>query len=124
MAEKTHHVSNRASISISNLKQIETLEVLKVWSVDYQINGKNGDRESNSNIIGKILPSSEDESWLEVPGYGVFTVDLRAAEYIVDDERHYVLARIPKPELTEFTIDTKSIHSLLYKEQGLNRSAQ
>lgn len=43
-------------------------------------------------------------AWLEVEGEGTFVVDLQATEFIIDNDRHYVLVRIPNPELTNINI--------------------
>ena len=82
ISEEAHHVSNDVAISISAVKEKSNLEVLKVSDVVY------------------IITDSEDTksgttSWLKVNGTGVFTVNLTAAEYLVDNYRHYVLVRIP-----------------------------
>ena len=45
------------------------------------------------------------QSWLEVPGTGVFTVNLAAGEFLVDDEREMVFVRLPKPELLPMNIN-------------------
>lgn len=86
-AEARNHVSNEVAISIGNAQTVSRLEVLTVSSSEFVI--KNADKQN------KIT------SWLEVTGTGVFTVDLSAGEFIVDEERQYILARIPKPTLTE-----------------------
>ena len=59
-------------------------------------------------------------AWLEVEGEGTFIVDLQAAEFIIDNERKSVLARIPNPEL-------KNIHIIrstrrLFSDDYLNGS--
>lgn len=95
-AEKAHHVSNRATITLGNLRREQKLEVLQVQNVIYQEGYLEG---SNT----KKAP----DSLLEVPGIGVFIVDLKPAEYIIDDERQYVLIRVPKPELGEFKLEEK-----------------
>jgi hypothetical protein len=90
-AEKRYHISNRAVISIGNLEEAEKLEVLKANDVEFII--QNRDRS-----FGNIT------AWLEVSGEGTFVVDLKAAEFIVDNARQYVLVRVPYPELTNITI--------------------
>lgn len=109
VAEEKYHVSNMVSISIGDLKETEKLEILKVSDVEYIIEDK---KDNSSNII----------SWLEVPGEGAFVVDLAAGEYIVDDEREYVLVRIPYPELTNVTIDYANVNKLLFENDIFNDS--
>ena len=90
-AEENYHVSNSVLISIGNLSESQKLEVLKANDVEFITE----DRDSNS---GKVTV------WLEVEGEGTFVLDLQAAEFIIDNEHQYVLARIPNPELTNITI--------------------
>lgn len=90
-AEKNYHVRNTMVISIGNLEESQKLEVLKANDVEFITE----DRDSNS---GKVT------AWLEVEGEGTFVIDLKAAEFIVDNERQYVMVRLPNPELTNITI--------------------
>lgn len=103
VAEASYHVKNRGTISIENIQDKANLEVLKVSDVEYITNEKKED---------KVI------SWLEVPGNGVFTIDMSLSEFIVDDVHNYVLARVPKPEIqTEsIEIDTQNIKKLFYKD--------
>lgn len=86
-AETRNHVSNYAIISVEGIQEVSRLEVLTVSDSKFVI--KNAD-ENDKTI-----------SWLEVQGTGVYTVDLSVSEFMVDSERGYVLARIPKPVLAE-----------------------
>lgn len=118
-AEKAHHVSNNVSISIGTLKEEQKLEVLKVSDVTYETpkpKDQNGFEGLIANITG--IFDAEVVSWLEVPGNGVFTVNLQAGEFIIDEERQYVLIRVPNPELTEFAIDYENVELLLFEEGG------
>ncbi len=90
-AEEKYHVSNRAVISIGNLSEAERLEVLKANTVEFVT-------EDRSSASGNVT------AWLEVTGEGTFVVELKAAEFLVDNERSYVLVRLPYPELTNVTI--------------------
>lgn len=110
-AEKQYHVSNRVSISVSGIKESEALEVLKVSDIEFV--AENGD--SNEHHI---------TSWLEVPGDAVYVVNLQKAEFIVDDQRHYILARIPKPEISSVSIDYQNVKKLLFKNDLFNESIQ
>lgn len=109
VAESNNHVKNEASIVINSVRELSSLEVLEVWDVQYVIRNKDSNEE-------KI------ETWLEVPGKGVFTVDLLASEFIVDQERKYVKIRIPVPQLTDCTVDYDNIRLLLAKNDLLNES--
>lgn len=94
-AEKSYHASNRAIISIDSFSEIEKLEVLHATDTEYVItNGADND----NNIT----------AWLEVTGHGIYTVNLEAAEYIVDDERSFIRIRVPYPELSSVGIDEKA----------------
>ncbi len=124
-AEASHHVSNQVSISIGTLQEEEKLEVLRVSNVKYMIS-----EEEEGEFIDNILSAvtgifSDDEvvSWLEIPGDGVFTVNLKSAEFIVDEERQDVLIRIPEPELSEFAIDYEGVEILYFDDAGLFKNS-
>lgn len=53
----------------------------------------------------------------------MFTVDLRTAEFIIDEERAYVLLRIPRPELTEFTINFANVEILYFEDSGVFKNS-
>ena len=108
-AEREYHVANRVSINIEGIRETATLEVLEVSDVEYII--ERG--EENRNNIS---------SWLEVPGTGMYVVDLEAAEFLVDDEHSYVCVRVPNPVLTNIQPDYKNIKKLLFKNDILNDS--
>ena len=107
--EKRHHVSNNVSIEIGELRETQKLEVLKVSDVEFII-------EEGNNNANKIT------SWLEVPGEGVFVVDMAAGEYIVDNERNYVHIRVPYPELTNVKIDYADVEKVMFKNDIFNDS--
>lgn len=109
VAEEKYHVSNRINVYIENLTEEQKLEVLKVSDIEYIINNR-GDTEGN--IV----------SWLEVPGEGVFVVDLKAADFIVDNDRSHVHVRAPYPELTNVKIDYKNVNQLLFEDDMFNGS--
>lgn len=104
LGEAAYHVKNRGIISIDNIQERADLEVLAVSDVEYITNENSGDK---------------DKSWLEVPGTGVFTVNMAMSEFVIDDVRHYVLVRVPKPEIKTDNIDikTEEIKILLYKNE-------
>lgn len=101
-AKDRYLVSNKTGITIGNIKEIGKLEVLRVSDVEYVIVDRN---DNKSNII----------SWLEVPGQGIFVIDLEAAEFVVNNERNHVLVRVPYPELTNVSIDYENVKSVLFK---------
>lgn len=118
-AEKAHHVSNRVSITVGKLREEQKLEVLRVSDVAYETPRPKDQSWFNSMIAGITgIFASDVVSWLEVPGSGVFTVNLQAGEFIMDDARQYVLIRLPAPELTEFAIDYENVELLLFEEGG------
>jgi len=106
-AEQKYHVSNEVVISIGNLEESQKLEVLKASDVEFITE----DKDNNSGNV---------TAWLEVNGEGTFVIDLQAAEYIVDNERRYVLVRIPNPELTNIKI--KSTTRRLFSDDFKNGS--
>lgn len=108
-AEERYHTSNDVSIVVGALSEEAKLEVLEVYDVQYVIEDET---ENEGNII----------SWLEVPGKGTFTIDLKASEFIIDNERRYVLVRVPEPELTECTIIYKDVKRLLFENDMFNES--
>ena len=97
------------SITFGSFREEAQLEVLEVYDVQYVIENE---EDNEADII----------SWLEVPGKGIFTIDLKASEFIIDNERHYVLVRVPEPELTECTIIYKDVKRLLFKNDMFNES--
>lgn len=106
-AESKYHVANRTSIHIENIKETNKLEVLRVSDVEFIIEDSGANKD-------KIT------SWLEVPGEGTYVVDLSLAEFIIDNERSYVLVRLPYPELTNITIDYSNVKPLLFEKQGIS----
>lgn len=108
-AEKASHTANSVNIAIENLKEYSNLEVLNVIDTEYIIYEK----DDNEHGI---------TSWLEIPGNGTYTVNLKAAEFIIDSVRKHVLVRAPRPEITNITIDYKNVNELLFKNDLLNDS--
>lgn len=99
-AEEKYHVSNAVAISIAGVRERANLEVLNVSDVAFIVeDGQKG----------------KEKSWLEVPGAAVFTVDLTAGEYLVDDARRHVTVRVPNPELSNLRIDYENVVHWLYK---------
>ena len=90
-AENDYHVKNQAVITLSGIRETAELEVLSVSDIVYMIKNKN-------DIFDTRL-------WLEVPGTGVFTVNLAAGEFLVDNERNSVYVSLPRPSVSADTIE-------------------
>ena len=98
-AEEKNHVSNRATINIDNIKELAELEVLSASDVEY------------------VISSTQSNVWFEVTGEGVYTVDLSMSEVVADNERNYVLVRVPSPTLSHVT--TTNRKTLLYENKSI-----
>ena len=111
--EEEYHVKNRAVITLGNLRETANLEVLSVSDVAFMIENPNSE---NNNI----------QSWIQVPGTGVYTVDLAAGEFLVDDERSMVFVRVPKPELLpmNINIDHANVEILRFESNVWNTSVR
>ena len=72
-AEKNYHVSNKVFISIGDVEETQKLEVLTANDIEFITE----DRDENTGNV---------TAWLEVEGQGTFVIDLRAAEYVIDNE--------------------------------------
>lgn len=118
-AEEAHHTTNNLSISVGTLESTSDLEVLKISDVAYEtpdVENQGWFEELVKNVMGFF--DGDMISWLEVPANGVFTVNLQAAEFIIDEEQQYVLIRVPEPELTQFSIDYENVEVLLFEKGG------
>ena len=119
--ESSHHVKNIVSISLGRICEKMELEVLQVYDVGY-IPFSNNDEK---NIFEKIRASISRQypnnivSWLNVSASGSFTVDMRASEFIIDNNRQYVLIRVPKPRLSNYHLNEDQIESLNFHDGGL-----
>ena len=106
-------MKNRAVITLGNLRETANLEVLSVSDIAFMIENPNSE---NNNI----------QSWIQVPGTGVYTVDLAAGEFLVDDERSMVFVRVPKPELLpmNISIDHANVEILRFESNVWNTSVR
>ncbi len=104
--EKEKHVSNQGSIIIDSIKEAANLEVLEVRDVEFVFQG----------------PDKNITVWLEVPGTGTFIVDLQISEFIIDNDRNYILIRVPEPELTACKIDYAGVKQLKFENDVFNDS--
>lgn len=110
-AEAKTHVSNRLAIAIGDIREMANLEVLRASDIEYVVTNSD---DNPDNII----------SWLEVPGTGVFTVDLSCGEYIVDSQSQYVFIRVPQPILSNFKVDNENVKQLLWKDDIFDGSVK
>ena len=108
-AFEQYKTTNDISINIENTNEEGKLEVLSVYDVAYII------QDSETSEDGTT-------AWLEVPGTGIFTVDIHACEFLTDHQRNIIIARIPHPELSRFTIDYENV-SLLNFSTGLTNGS-
>lgn len=99
--EERYHVSNTGIISIAKVQETQMLVVLTASDETYVT------KEEGSTIV-----------WYKYCGEGTYKVDMQAAEFIIDNERHFVLARIPRPQLSDVYI--KSSEELLGKAGFFN----
>ena len=104
-AEEKYHSSSRAIISVGNIQEEARLEVLRVSDVEFVVHDENED---------------EIKRWLAIPGEGVFTVDMTESEFLIDDVRQTVIARLPEPRLTSDRVESKDIEIYELKKRGLN----
>lgn len=93
LGERRYHVSNRIGISIDGIEKVSSLEALEVKEIYYYIH--EGDKEYKS------------KAWYKVTGTGTFTVNMKLAEIITDEERNYILIRIPNPTIQSNDLNVK-----------------
>lgn len=108
--ENAYHVSNSVEISLSGIREKADLEVLQVEASYLYITDEE-DKERGQTI------------WFRIPGTGSFTVDMRMAEFIIDNERRYVLVRLPEPAITVFNEDYEHIEKLLFKDGWISNGS-
>lgn len=100
LGEQQHHTTDRASISIKELRETARLEVLRASDIVYLESDKDG-----INV------------WISAPGNGVFTVDMQRAEIITDEVNNSVSIRIPKPELTSRGINYDQVEKIHFENK-------
>ncbi len=121
-AEASHHVSNEITISIGSLQEESKLEVLRVSDIVYEVTESGNPKTWTSIVLSSLMARIMDDSvqsWMKVPGNGVFTVDLESAEFIIDNDDKYVLVRMMRPELSEFTIDYANVEQIYFEDNAL-----
>ena len=119
--EEAHHVKNVIAISLGRIREKMDLEVLQVCDVGYIPYPDNDEKSFLNTIKASISRQYPNNivSWLGVSAYGTFTVDLRASEFIIDNDRQYVLVRIPRPKLSNYHLDQDKVESLYFDDGGL-----
>lgn len=107
MGEQAYHTSNRPQISVSFAEEASELEVLTVTATVFVCN-------------------AEKTIWEEITGASHFSVNLKAAEYIIDEERSTVYVHLPEPRLEEtVSLDETSIQEYKLQSDGnLSRTVQ
>ena len=104
--EQANHVSNRVTVTLEGIREKSDLEVLQVES-SYIYVSENGSK--------KI--------WYSIPGSGSFTIDMRMAEFIVDEERRQVHVIAPPPAITKFDERVEDIKELFYKNTDIGNGS-
>lgn len=100
MGEQAYHTSNRALISVNSAEEASELEVLTVSATVFVCDAK------------KTI-------WEEISGSSHFSVNLKAAEYIIDENRSTVYVRLPEPRLEEtVSLDEDSIQIYVLQSDG------
>ena len=98
IGEKRYHVGNEVGITVKNLENVSSLEALEITEIYYHIDeGKE---------------KTKSQAWYKVTGTGVYTVNMELAEIITDDERNYILIRVPSPTLQtdDFDVTVEQFH--------------
>lgn len=86
-AYNKNRLSQEISVFIGEIQELSKLEVLKVSEQSYTIQDE---ETKNAGIT----------YWTKNTVFGIYTVDLSIAEFIVDNKNNYILVRIPEPTLT------------------------
>lgn len=114
MGEDAFHTTNHAKIEVGPALETSDLEVLTVCAT-------------------VLVHNSKKDIYEEITGYSHFSSDLKAAEYMIDDERQTVYIRLPEPKLMEpVTLDEDNLRvynlesdgKISYAIQGLKGSIQ
>ncbi len=86
-AIKDFQSTNELFVTISNIKETADLQVYSV--IERVVITQTEDEEKNDKI----------NYWIMYEGRGIYSVNMQISEFIIDQDNHYVLARIPRPEL-------------------------
>ena len=100
MGETAFHTANHATIVVSPALETHDLEVLTVCAT-------------------VLVHNSQKNIYEEITGYSHFSTDLKAAEYMIDDERQTVYIRLPEPKLMEpVTLDEDNLRVYNLESDG------
>ncbi len=116
-SKDAHAVSNDVAITIDSIREENELEVLQVHDVVYETS-ENEEGNLFEEFFNSIV-NPQVTSWLEIPGEGVFTVDLKTAEFIIDEAHNHVLIRIFPPQLSQFRLSYDKVVILYFNDEGL-----
>lgn len=114
IAERAHHVQNRATISVEGLRAEQNLQVLRVSEVAYRFHLENPEGNLFLTLWDQI--AGDYQYVWEIRQDGIFSVNLQAAEFITDPVRQTVLVRVPRPELSSLKEQPSEI---VYKHEGV-----
>lgn len=104
--EEQNHVSNQATLTIGNIKEENSLEVLSVSDSWVKISEPDQDADKTTR-------------WVEFNATGVYTVDMSVSEFIIDDYNNYILVKLKTPQLSHIALDNAHTKAYLYKyEKG------
>lgn len=79
---------------------------------------------SNTEVLVEKAADNKDaiEAWTQYTGTGVFTVNLKACEFIVDSVRKVVIVRTPNVEVENFTLEYGKTKQLFFLNKYFNDS--
>ena len=98
--ENAYHVKNRAQITVGPALETSNLEVLTVCAT-------------------VLVNNDKKDIFEEITGYSSFSTNLKAAEYMIDEERQIVYIRLPEPRLMEpIALDENSIHKYSFSSDS------
>ena len=103
--EEKNHVSNQATLTIGNIKEENSLEVLSVSDSWVKISEPDKDEDKTTR-------------WVEFNATGVYTVDMSVSEFIIDDYNNYILVKLKTPQLSHIALDTNTKAYLYKYEKG------
>lgn len=103
--EKENHVSNSASLTIGNIKEQNSLEVLSVSDNWIKVSEPDDD-------------SDKTTRWVEFNATGVYTVDMSVSEFIIDDYNNFVMVRLKTPQLNHIALSADpKVYLYKYKKE-------
>ena len=73
--------------------------------------------------IEYVFREGNTKIWTSVKGHGTYTVDLSLAEFLVDQDRQYVLVRVPSPKLSTAGLDYE-YENYLFEDGVFNGSTK